>query len=102
MEHAGLSNRISSIVSADEVQTFKPDPRFYAHFLERTGSATATTWLVSSNPFDVIGAAACGWRTVWVKRNPNAVFDPWEHVPTVIISNLMELPSLLALSEDVQ
>ncbi|MGB7451080.1 MAG: haloacid dehalogenase type II [Lysobacterales bacterium] len=93
LEHAGLDDRISSIVSADEVQTFKPDPRFYAHFLERTGATVAMTWLVSSNPFDVIGAAACGWRTVWVKRNPNAVFDPWEHVPTVVISNFTEMPA---------
>ena len=98
LEHAGLDDRVSSIVSADEVQTFKPDPRFYAHFLQRTGATAATTWLVSSNPFDVIGAAACGWNTVWVKRDPNAVFDPWEYVPEAIISNLMELPSLLALS----
>jgi len=96
LEHAGLDDRISSIISADEVQTFKPDPRFYAHFLDQTGATAATTWLVSSNPFDVIGAAACGWRTVWVKRNPNAVFDPWDHVPTAIISNLKELPTLPA------
>ena len=93
--HAGLNDRISSIISADEVQTFKPDPRFYAHFLESTGATAATTWLVSSNPFDVIGAAACGWRTVWVKRNPNAVFDPWECVPSAVISDLTELPEFL-------
>lgn len=95
LEHAGLDDKIASIISADEVQTFKPDPRFYKHFLERTGAAAATTWLVSSNPFDVIGAAACGWRTVWVKRNPKAVFDPWDHVPTAIISDLTKLPALL-------
>lgn len=95
LNHAELDEYISSVVSADEVQTFKPDPRFYAHFLERTGATAETTWLVSSNPFDVIGAAACGWRTVWVKRNPNAVFDPWEHAPTAIISRLTELPTLL-------
>jgi len=94
LDHAGLDDKISSIISADEVQTFKPDPRFYAHFLERTGATAHETWLVSSNPFDVIGAAACGWRTVWVKRNPNAVFDPWEHVPTVVISDLMDLQGL--------
>ena len=90
LEHAALDDRISSIVSADEVQTFKPDPRFYTHFLEQTGTAAASTWLVSSNPFDIIGAAACGWRTVWVKRDANAVFDPWDHVPTAIISDLTE------------
>lgn len=96
MAHAGLDDRISSIISADDVQTFKPDPRFYAHFLERTGASAASTWLVSSNPFDVIGAAACGWRTAWVKRNSNAVFDPWEHAPTVIVSDLTELPERLS------
>ena len=95
LEHAGLNDRVSSIVSADEVQTFKPDPRFYTHFLERTGASVDTTWLVSSNPFDVIGAAACRWRTVWVKRNPDAVFDPWDHVPTVVVSDLTQLPALL-------
>lgn len=94
LDHAGLDDRITSIISADEVQTFKPDPLFYAHFLKRTGATAAETWLVSSNPFDVIGAAACGWRTVWVKRNPNAVFDPWEHVPTAVISDLTELSAL--------
>ena len=98
LEHAGIDDRISSIVSADEVQTFKPDPRFYAHFLERTGAVAATTWLVSSNPFDVIGAAACGWCTVWVKRNPTAVFDPWGLAPTAIISDLTELPALISLT----
>ena len=100
LEHAGLDDRMSSIISADEVQTFKPDPRFYAHFLQRTGAVASTTWLVSSNPFDVIGAAACGWRTAWVKRNPDDVFDPWEHVPTVTISDLAELPALLDFSAD--
>ncbi|MFT4564840.1 MAG: 2-haloacid dehalogenase [Gammaproteobacteria bacterium] len=94
LAHAGLDDKISSIVSADEVQTFKPDPRLYAHFLARSGTSAAATWLVSSNPFDVIGAAACGWRTVWVKRNPSAVFDPWDHAPTAIISDLRELAAL--------
>ncbi|MFT4585744.1 MAG: 2-haloacid dehalogenase [Gammaproteobacteria bacterium] len=94
LAHAGLDNKISSIVSADEVQTFKPDPLLYAHFLKRASASAATTWLVSSNPFDVIGAAACGWRTVWVKRSPRAVFDPWDHAPTAIISDLVELAAL--------
>jgi 2-haloacid dehalogenase len=99
LEHAGLDDKISSIVSADEVGTFKPDPRVYARFLERAGVAAATTWLVSSNPFDVIGAASCGWRTVWVKRNPAAVFDPWDHVPTLIVSDLGELPAVQAFAD---
>jgi len=32
-----------------------------------------------------------------VKRNPNAVFDPWDHVPTAVISDLTELPGIHSL-----
>ena len=99
LAHAGLNHNISSIVSANEVQTFKPDPGFYAHFLEQAQTTPASTWLVSSNPFDVIGAAACGWRTVWVKRKPSAVFDPWEQTPTLVVNKLTELPEIPVLWE---
>lgn len=97
LRHAGLDETIASIVSADEVQTFKPDPRIYRHFLTRTGSSAQATWLVSSNPFDVIGAAACGWHTAWVQRQSSSVFDPWDHAPTVVVSSLEELLSVPAI-----
>lgn len=100
LKHAGLDDNISAIVSADEVQTFKPDPQLYAHFLERTGSTPATTWLVSSNPFDVIGARACGWRAAWVKRNPSVVFDPWDHTPTAVVSSLTDLVDVAGLLDE--
>ena len=99
LRHAGLDKMIASIVSADEVQTFKPDPRLYRHFLARTGSSPHTTWLVSSNPFDVIGAAACGWHTAWVQRQASSVFDPWDHAPTVVVSSLEELLSVPAIAQ---
>jgi 2-haloacid dehalogenase len=99
LAHAGLADTISSIISAEVVQTFKPDPRLYAHFLTTTGAVADATWLVSSNPFDVIGAAACGWRTIWVRRSAGAVFDPWEHAPTATIGDLGELATLPAIWE---
>ena len=94
LAHAQIDNLIESIVSVDDVQTFKPDPRVYAHFNTVTGAPPDATWLVSSNPFDIIGAAAAGWKTAWVKRNPAAVFDPWEHSPNMVIGSLNELVSL--------
>jgi 2-haloacid dehalogenase len=68
------------------------------HTVKQRGAGTqvaAPAWLVSSNPFDVIGAAACGWCTVWVKRNPTFIFDPWGLAPIAIISGLTELPALI-------
>jgi len=34
-------------------------------------------WLVSSNPFDVIGVISAGMRAAWVKRSPDALFNSW-------------------------
>jgi 2-haloacid dehalogenase len=39
----------------------------------------------------VIGAKAAGLRAAWVKRQPEAVFDPWEVEPDVVVSGLDEL-----------
>lgn len=91
LAHAGLEAQLDGIVSVHGVASYKPDPAVYQYFLDRTRSAKSETWLVSGNPFDVIGANAAGWNTVWVKRDANAVFDPWGVEPTLTISDLREL-----------
>jgi len=92
---AGLRQHFDDLVSVHEVRSFKPDPVVYAHFLDRSGARTDDTWLVSSNPFDVIGAAAAGWRTVWVSRSAAQPFDPWGIEPTLVVRRLTELPAAL-------
>ena len=91
LAHAGLDRFLDGIVSVHEVRSFKPDPEVYAHFLRSAGSAPGDTWLVSGNPFDVIGAHACGWQTAWVRRDPAAVFDPWNMDPRLTVGDLEEL-----------
>jgi len=95
MRHAGLDADLDGIVSVHDVQSFKPDPRVYRHFLDATKSAAEHTWLVSGNPFDVLGAAACGWKTAWLRRDPAATFDPWGVEPTLAVGRLGELASRL-------
>jgi 2-haloacid dehalogenase len=91
LAHAGLDEALDGIISVHDVQSFKPDPAVYAHFLKETGSTREETWLVSGNPFDVIGAHLAGWHTAWVKRNPAAQFDPWGIAPDVIVADTREL-----------
>ena len=79
------------IVSVDEVGSFKPDPAVYNHFLERAGAQASSAWLISSNPFDVIGAVSSGMRAAWVKRSDEALFDPWGIEPTAIVHSLSGL-----------
>jgi len=92
---AGLLDLLDGVVSVDPVASFKPDPAVYAHFLQSVGCVAATTWLVSGNPFDVIGARSAGWNAVWVRRDPAAVFDPWGIEPTTVVPSLRDLVGMV-------
>jgi 2-haloacid dehalogenase len=95
LERAGIRDRFVDIVSVDEIETFKPDPAVYEHFLRRAGVDAANGWLISGNPFDVIGAQSAGMKGVWVKRSAHAVYDPFGIEPTLTVSSLAELGAKL-------
>lgn len=95
LENAGIRHYFMHTVSVDSIETFKPDQAVYRHFLESTNSTTENAWLVSSNGFDVIGAAAIGMNTVWIQRNNAVVFDPWEYRPTITLDSLESVADIL-------
>ena len=95
LDHAGILGRFRKIVSVDAVGSFKPDPAVYEHLVAEVQAPRETLWLISSNPFDVIGAKACGLRAAWVKRDAKRVFDPWEFEPDVIVHGLDQLNVIL-------
>lgn len=99
LEHAGIEEYFLDVVSVDEIKSFKPNPAVYQHFLQRADSQAAETWLISSNPFDVIGALSASMKSAWVQRTPDAIFDPWEFQPDVTVSNLHELANYFATIE---
>jgi len=91
MQSAGIIDYFAAILCADRVATFKPDPAVYA-LLKGARDLDGNVWLVSANPFDVIGAKASGIKAVWLRRDPGKVFDPWEFSPDVVVRTLTELP----------
>ena len=91
LDKAGLLSYFEAVVSVDHIKTFKPNPDVYAYLMSRGGRSRAETWLVSANPFDVIGAKAAHLRAAWIRRNSDDPFDPWEFEPDVVVGNLMEL-----------
>jgi 2-haloacid dehalogenase len=91
LAQAGLRAYFLDVVSVDEVKSFKPNPGVYAHFLRRAGATGAEAWLISGNPFDVIGARSAGLRAAWVRRSPEVPFDPWGIEPTLTVGSLAEL-----------
>lgn len=97
LDHAGVLPRFNKIVSVDPIRTFKPDPAVYEYLAHELGGRKDLVWLISSNPFDVIGAKACGLRTAWVQRDPKRIFDPWEFEPNAVVHGLAELQAVLEI-----
>jgi len=93
---AGIRDSFIDVVSVDELKSFKPNPAVYGNFLRKSGATGDSAWLISSNPFDVIGAISAGMRAAWVKRSDDAIFDPWEIEPTLTVRSLEELDEKLA------
>jgi 2-haloacid dehalogenase len=91
LKSAGIRDCFIGVVSVDELKSYKPNPGVYSHFLRRAGALGANAWLISSNPFDVIGAVSSGMRAAWVKRSPDALFDPWGIEPTLTVNGLLNL-----------
>ena len=91
LENAGLSDYLEAVLSVEPLATFKPDPAVYALVGKLTAGDAEPAWLVSGNPFDVIGAKAGGLKVAWLRRDPQRIFDPWEVSPDVTVGNLEEL-----------
>ncbi|KAI0402288.1 haloacid dehalogenase [Xylaria palmicola] len=83
-----------AIVTVDGVRCFKPDPRTYAHLVEQTGKEgrPADVWVVSANPFDVVGARAAGLQAAFIDRSGRGWVDQLydAHVPSLIAGSVSE------------
>ena len=95
MRAANLERYCSGFVSVDEVKVYKPSPIVYKHVAKRLGRPIDEVRLVSSNPFDVIGAEAAGMRAAWVNRS-GGLFDTLAPMPQMVVKSLVELADMLA------
>ncbi len=91
---AGLADRLDRVLSVEAAGVFKTDPRAYALVPAAFGAAPADTLFVSSNRWDVAGAAAFGFMAVWVNRA--GMPDEYPGLdPAAVVENLgaLSLPS---------
>ncbi|QMU60478.1 MAG: haloacid dehalogenase type II [Gammaproteobacteria bacterium] len=95
LSNAGLINYLADIISVDKLQTFKPNPKVYRYLALKTDADPADCWVISSNPFDVIGGKSAGLNAAWIQRDPSNIFDPWEYAPDITAKNLVEFSKLL-------
>jgi 2-haloacid dehalogenase len=91
LQHADLFSKFDGIVGAQETNSVKPSPIVYEHFINSTNSDKTSTWLISGNSYDVIGAASYGLKTIWLQRTSANVYDPLGIETTGVIGSLHSL-----------
>jgi 2-haloacid dehalogenase len=68
VEHSPLNGLLEAVISVDSRRVFKPHPAAYELIQERLGVAPQDVVFVSSNGFDVAGAASFGLRVARIER----------------------------------
>jgi 2-haloacid dehalogenase len=88
---ADLRKVLDQLLSVDTVRSYKPHPTVYALAPAALHCEPLDIAFVSSNPWDVAGAAHFGFRTVWLNRSKGMA----EHLPA---RAMLEISSLLDLA----
>ena len=82
------------IIVSGDVGVEKPDREIFALMEEKLGFTPGEMLYVGDNPYnDVDGAAAAGWRTVWVRST--RVSDYGRYKPDEVVNDVGELPTVL-------
>lgn len=68
VESAGMTECFDTILSAHSVQKYKIDPAVYQLAPDYFGCSASELVFVSSNGWDICGAAWFGFQTFWVNR----------------------------------
>jgi 2-haloacid dehalogenase len=80
-------------LSVDTVRMYKPRPEVYALVTDRFGIKSQEVIFVSSNRWDVMGAAAFGFRAIWVNRA--RMLEEYAELPAMqVVPDLSVLPAL--------
>jgi 2-haloacid dehalogenase len=69
VDAAGLASDLDAVLSVDALKMFKPRPEVYGLVTGRFNCAPNEVTFVSSNRWDVMGAAAVGFRPLWINRS---------------------------------
>jgi 2-haloacid dehalogenase len=90
-----LRDRFEALLSVEDADAWKPDPRAYAHAVTSCGVDASEVMLVAVHPWDVDGAARAGLQSCWVNRSGGAypaTFTP----PSYTVDGVEQIPELFA------
>ncbi|MFD0915902.1 haloacid dehalogenase type II [Pseudahrensia aquimaris] len=91
VKSAGIGEHVDHVISVDRIEKFKALPEVYQMVLDDTGLAAGDISFQSSNRWDIAGAHAFGFKTVWINRGGQP--DEYSDLPPDRIVN--DLTALL-------
>lgn len=85
------------LVTVDVVRAYKPAPEVYKFLAQKVNKVghEDTMWLVSGNPFDIVGARAIGMQAAWVDRVGHGWQDRLGASPTAVVRTLEEVADIV-------
>lgn len=89
---AGIGGDLDEVLSVDAIRVYKPRPEVYALVTECFRVAPGEVVFASSNRWDVMGAAAFGFRTAWVNRAKMP--EEYGPAPAAVLADLDGLMTL--------
>ncbi|ADZ71403.1 haloacid dehalogenase type II [Polymorphum gilvum] len=90
---AGITDLLDEIFSVDALRTYKTDERVYELVTTHFRVYPETISFQSSNRWDIAGATAFGFRTVWMNRAGLPDEYP-DLAPVAVLGDLTGLPAL--------
>mgnify|MGYP001190599414 CR=1 FL=1 len=95
IQSSGIEAFIDIVMSVDDVRTFKPDPLVYRLVTDNLHYERKEVLFISSNGWDIVGAASYGFQTMWINRF-GAPVDRLPFKPDSIASDLTGVQSRIS------
>ena len=89
LDAAGISEWFDELLSVDVLKCYKPTPAVYQLVTERFDCKPSDVTFFSSNNWDVSGAGAFGFKTIWVNRT-GVAWDNLPGKPDIIVNSISE------------
>lgn len=89
LDAAGISEWFDELLSVDVLKSYKPTPAVYQLIPERFDCKPSDVTFFSSNNWDVSGAGAFGFKTIWVNRT-GVAWDNLPGKPDIIVNSISE------------
>jgi 2-haloacid dehalogenase len=86
---AGIYQYFDALLSVDTLKFYKPTPAVYGLVTEHFGCNPSEVSFFSSNNWDISGAGAFGFKTIWVNRS-GAAWDRLPGFPDKIVNSIAE------------